>query len=190
MSKLRISLSEKPLIEFLRRGGALEDPRGTGLVVRVIDTALQDEGIRRIATTYGFDAKDLCVLYAGMIAPLMPEPCINVSGPMLAATLPLLEPHRLEVMLSLLSRDLGPGNRMAERRKLILEYAEANAKAIWATHTAAYGEPDFVITPDGRGGYSAPVGRGCLGAVILGLSSSSIFAWILLFVFQSYLDAP
>lgn len=182
MSKLRIGFSEKPLMEFLKRGGSLDDPRGASLVAKVIDTALQDDDIRRIAAINGLDAEDLCVLYVGMIAPLMPKPCINVSGPMLAATLPLLESHRLEVMLSQLSHELGPGAGIMKRRTLILQYAEANAKAIWAAHTAAYGEPDFVITSDGRGGYSAPIGSGCLSALILGLCSIGMFAWIFAFV--------
>ncbi len=180
MSKLRIGFSEKPLMEFLKRGGSLDDPHGTSLVAKVIHTALQDEDIRRIATLNGFDAEDLCVLYVGMIAPLMPKPCINVSGPMLVATLPLLEPHRLDVMLSQLSHDLDTGAGMMESRMLILKYAEANARAIWAAHTSAYGEPDFVITPDGMGGHSAPTGAGCLGAVLLGVCGiGGLFGFLL-----------
>lgn len=180
MSKLLAHWSEKPLMEFLRRGGSINDPRGKSLVAKVIHAAIQDEDIRRITAINGFDAEDLCVLYVGMITSLMPKPCINVSGPMLAATLPLVESHRLEVMLSQLRHELDSASGIVERRMLILECAELNARVIQVAHESAYGEPNWTITPDGMGGYSAPTGAGCLGAVILSVCGvGSLFGFLL-----------
>lgn len=145
-TKFSLGFQDKRIIEHLRSGGAITDLKGRALVAKFVYSAMKIKKINMAVQRYGFDAEDICILYAGMIISLLPKPCIRVGGPMLAATLPFIEPHRLETTLSQLSREITSTMSTDQRQEVILEHAHAHAQVIWASHTAAMGESDIVVS--------------------------------------------
>ncbi|MBI2421738.1 MAG: hypothetical protein HYV27_02830 [Candidatus Hydrogenedentes bacterium] len=162
-----VTMYEKPLLEYIRRGGTLTDPRGMQHVAQFVRKASKGKHIQAILDRYHFDIEDLCQIYAVMIQSLMPNPCIECGGNMLAATLPFAEPERLDVMISQMTHDLSPALGSQRRKEIISRHAAAHAQAIWQSHAAAKGLPKFRITPDGKGGHTAPSGSGCFTAAAI-----------------------
>lgn len=172
---LKLSLIDKQVIQHIRQNGRMTDQVGKELAVKFIQAALTVPTIKDAAKQYNFTSEDLCVAYVTMIECLRPNPTIMAGGPMLAATLPFMEPFRMEAFMGTVHQQLAPGTPLQERRRLIVELAETQAEAIWTSHTAARGEAPFSIDPTGTGRATSAGGCGCL--VIIGFIGLAPFGY-------------
>ena len=62
---------------------------------------------------------------------------------MVAASLPFYEPFRLVATLRSMNNEIYPGMPPEERRAVINQHAEMNARIIWQAHTTSRGEASF-----------------------------------------------
>ncbi len=152
--KLRLANCDTRLLHHLRRGGGRTDEKSGVLIYELIREALSDRQVSLAANEHGFSEEDLYSLYLGMLLSL-PNPCIKTgSGPrapiMLAASLPFMEPPRLNAMLGALREELVNALLKStgvfsdtERLNVIFAFAAEHAKTMFATHTATRGEAAF-----------------------------------------------
>lgn len=145
--RMRLAFYDKRIMDLLRREGTVLSDEGAFLVAKFLKIALKNETIRNAIISHGFKLREMFHLYSGMIEGLMPNPCIRAGGNMLVATLPFLEPQRLQGMLSQLANIIPYNTSSAERTETILSYAAMSAEAIWEKHTQATGEADFRLSP-------------------------------------------
>lgn len=176
MASLKLCMYDGRIVDHLRRGGVLGDLVGRQLVAKFVQQALSDAKIAQASARFNFDAEDLCRLYSDMVTALMPNPAIKGGGTMLAASLPFIEPFRIEMMLSQMSHEIVPHMDVAERRDVIRRHAEGNARVIWESHSAARGAASFHINPSGGGASSA----GCATVILVGLTIVAGVLWGLL----------
>jgi len=116
---------DKQVMQHVRLNGSMTDQVGKELAVKFVQAALKVSTIKDAARQYNFTSEDLCVAYATMIECLRPNPTIISGGPMLAASLPFMEPFRIEAFMGTVHQQLTPGTSLQERRRLIVELAEA-----------------------------------------------------------------
>ncbi len=128
-NRFKISLKEKPIIDHVVARGTIDDPQGQRLVEEFIATALSDKQIRRITDRRHCDAEVLRLIYSEMIRWLIPNPCINAGGPMLAATLPYMEPARLETIIDSCVSFAMEFDELKTEEKIVLVRARAAAHA-------------------------------------------------------------
>lgn len=155
---------DKRVMNHLSRGGDVYDDVGRQLVAKFVNEALKNSLIREAMHRYKIDANDLCVIYAESIDSLMPNPCIESGGPMLAGSLAFIEPFRIESFLGQvrhrLEEDMTP-----QERQTVLKQCAAEATAVtWHSHNQMRGEARFFRDPNGSGSKSA----GCLGIIVAG----------------------
>lgn len=164
---LKLAMIDKQIMQHIRMNGSMTDLPGKELTVKFVQAALKNETIRDAARQYNFTSEDLCAAYATMVECLRPNPTIIAGGPMLAATVPFIEPFRMEAFMGTVHQQCAPGTAAQERRRIIIELAEESAYAVWKSHTAARGEAPFSIDPSGSGRTTSAGGCGCL--VVIGL---------------------
>lgn len=159
----KLFMLDKRIMQHIAMNGSMTDPVGKDLTLQFIRAALGVHTIRNAALKYSFTADDLSVIYSEMVEGLRPNPTIRGGGPMLAATLPFVEPFRIEAFMENVSRQLSPQMTQEVRRKVMIDQARTMARTTWETHTAARGEAPFSINALGSGrGTSSGGGRGCL----------------------------
>lgn len=168
------------IIHHIQLGGTVHDLVGQQLVGKFIHESMEDKDIKRIALSNDFLADELALIYVSMVDCLMPNPCIICGANMLAATLPFMEPFRLEEILRRVNRD-ADGLTGGKRNEVIIKIAEQNAKTIWTSHTASRGKAKFEIDTSGSGLDSAE-GKGCIGcfgsvAILLGAGLLILIAY-------------
>jgi len=164
MSKFALCRLDNRLVDHLQRGGSLSDQVGRQLLVKFVLTAMSEPEVAAACHRLRFDADDLCCLYADMVNALLPNPAVRAGGfiPMLAASVPFVEPLRIEAMLNQISRDIGPDADAEQRRNVIRCHAEGNARLVFETHQAARGAPRWSVDPRGTGAPSA----GCFSVIV------------------------
>lgn len=172
---LKLSLIDKRVIDHIAENGSTTDQIGKELIVRFVRHAMKNPTIRAAADKHDFDAEDLCVIYATMIDSLMPNPTIMSGMPMLAASVPFIEPFRIEAFMSQVRREFTQQMSPFERREVIRQYATVTAHTIFDSHTAARGEAPFRINPAGTGMRSA----GCVGVIVVAFTvAAAVSFWL------------
>jgi hypothetical protein len=136
---LRLAIIDKRIMWHIGMNGRITDQVGMQLAMQFVQEALKDPTISKAARQYGFTSEDLVVIYGAMVEGLLPNPCIEGGGPMLAATLPFMEPFRIESLMGRVHRQLEPAHQRAERREIIVQAALEEARGMWNTHTMARG---------------------------------------------------
>ena len=170
MGRFRLANIEKLLMKHIAHGGSTRDQVGREIIGRFVLEALKDTEIKAVSNSWGIDANELCLMYAAMVDVLLPQPCINSGGPMLAASLPFIEKQRITTMMSQVGK-MAEGLSPEMRREKLIDFAEGNAKLIWQVHTDARGEPFFTITP----GSGIQKTSGCMSSVLLVLAGATWF---------------
>jgi hypothetical protein len=155
---------DKRVMNHLTRGGSVYDDVGRQLVAKFVNDALKTPSIREAMHRYDFDANDLCVIYAESIDSLMPNPCIESGGPMIAGSLAFIEPFRIEAFLGQVRHRMEDGMTSQERQAVLKQCAAEATAVTWHMHTQARGEATFFRNPNGTGSKSA----GCLGLLVAG----------------------
>ena len=143
MGSLSVSLKDKDIIEFLRQGGKLETPVGAQLIEKLIDSSLDDNDVQNVLGKYDIDKISLVMLYAYIVRSLLPDPTINVSGPLLVSSLFFMEPHRLDQLLQLGWTDTADLS-IEHRRASLFTMANEIAKLIYTAHASQYGKTGFI----------------------------------------------
>ena len=174
---LRLAMIDKQIMRHIRMNGSTLDQAGKVLVLKFVQTALKNAEIRDAARQYNFTTEDLCAAYSIMVESLRPNPAIIAGGPMLAASLPFMEPFRIESLMGSVHQQIPPCSPLQERRELIAEMAEMHAAAVWNSHTDARGEAEFKIDSTGNG---SPPSSGCGCLVLIGFVSLSFAGYNLL----------
>ena len=170
MGRFRLANIEKLLMKHIAHGGSTRDQVGREIIGRFVLEALKNSEINAVSIRTNVDANELCLMYAAMVDVLLPQPCINSGGPMLAASLPFIEKKRITTMMSQFSKKV-EGLSPEMRREQLIEFAEGNVKLIWHVHTEARGEPFFAITP----GSGIQKTSGCMSSVLLVLAGATWF---------------
>jgi len=169
MSKVAIAMAEKRLMRHLQRGGVVDDPVGLDLTRGVIAKASADNDVQQVIRDREATPDEMRVMYQFVIDGLMPNPCMNVSGPMLVPTVLFLEPHRLDELLVGVNRDTR-GESLQGRMRLLCERALEVCKLTREAHDEAHGPIAFQVTP--QGGVQR---AGCAGGLILCLTAIGWF---------------
>ena len=101
MGALKIKLAERHMMEHLRLGGTLgaTDNMGRKLVQAFTRKVFQESNIKQICDNYDFTPAEIEAVIYAMIEELMPNPVIDIGGPLLVTTLIFMEPDRLEELL-------------------------------------------------------------------------------------------
>jgi hypothetical protein len=162
MSAMSLAILDKRVMNHLSRGGSVYDDVGRQLVGKFVNEALKTPSIREAMHRYDFDANDLCVIYAESIDSLMPNPCIETGGPMLAGSLAFIEPFRIEAFLGQARHRIEDGMTPKERQDVLKQCAGEATAVTWHMHTQMRGEAAFYRDPSGTGSKSA----GCFGLLI------------------------
>jgi hypothetical protein len=163
MGALKINMAEKRLLHHLSSGGKPDDDVGTQLVLKVAQTAWSDETVSPVVRAHGVTIEELAFMYGSVIDALMPEPWMNVSGPMLVPTQWLMEPHRLDNLFVEVSRDFSRTPRKEWLEGLISRATEL-ARETKEAHDSAYGKPRVRVTD--RGGAKTS-GGGCASVLVV-----------------------
>jgi len=159
MSKVGISIAEKRLMEHLRRGGTPVDAVGRELVQQFVAKASRDSDVHRIIVELQPTTGELELVVVSSIASLMPNPCIQVGGPMLVPTLLFMEPEKLRDLLVSVNRD-SRGVSLDERFRLLTSRSMELAALIQSAHDEARGPVNFRIAE--VGGLASSRTSGCL----------------------------
>lgn len=103
----------------------------------------------------GITRADLTVAFSASIEGLMPNPCINWGGPMLAGALPFRQPlHQMHGLWRLgdeLVQRGGSSMTASERTAFIRQTAIAMATTAKGFHDLARGAPNFSVDATGSG---------------------------------------
>lgn len=99
---------------------------------------------RQVCEENGFNKADLCHLFISMVIAVLPNPVIQSGGSLLVATLPFIEFHRLEAMMSGANNKTKDIHDPEERRRIVAERAKVNAEMIYTTHLHARGPAKLV----------------------------------------------
>lgn len=92
MSKTLISIAEKPILNYLRDGGSVEN-LDENLISNFFGMALRDDEVRQAVMAAQFSPEDLCLVLITILK-RYPHHCLNVGGPLLVSTLVFMEPFR------------------------------------------------------------------------------------------------
>lgn len=155
-----LDVLDRRLTTHLRFGGTAFDKVGTEIVALIVQQALRNPVILEATRAHKFTVSDLGAMYTYMVEASRPNPLIKDSSglaPMLAATLFLLEPFRLEDLLGEISREMPEHASPGERREIVLTFAEYAVRQVLEAHAAARGEPRFRVRAAG----GRPTSRGC-----------------------------
>ena len=174
MGRFRLANIDKLIMKHIAHGGSTRDQVGREIIGRFVLEALKNSEIKAASIRTNVDANELCLMYAAMIDVMLPQPCINSGGPMLAASLPFIEKLRISTMMSQFSK-MAEGLPSETRRDKLIEFAEGTAKLIWQVHTDERGEPFFVISP----GSGIQQTSGCMSSVLLVLAGATWFLSVL-----------
>lgn len=162
MGAMGINMAEKKLLRHLTLGGSCDDEVGHQLVYKLVTKIWSDPTIAPMLRQHGVTTEELALVYLSAIEALMPEPWMNVSGPMLVPTQWFMEPHRFESLLVETTREAADGTR-DEWLQLLIETATYVAVATKEVHDEQYGKPNVNVVQIG-GAQSA---RGCAVAFML-----------------------
>lgn len=86
MGARRINMAEKKLLRHLTLGGGCDDEVGRQLVYKFGTTVWSDPTVAPMLRQHSVTIEELALVYLSVIESLMPEPWMNVSGPMLVPT--------------------------------------------------------------------------------------------------------
>jgi hypothetical protein len=180
----RLTILDKDIIRHLTQNGSLRDAVGIEMVAKFSQIVLGDSKIGAVVRHYGFSAEDICVAFVEMVECLM-EPRVPISNPtirsglpMLAATLPFIEFHRMENFMATVNQIAGSDASFEKRREIILSLAQRMAKEIFVAHNASRGECPFNVNLGGSG--IPRVQGGCASVVlVLVISAGLFYTWLL-----------
>lgn len=161
MGTLGVSMAEKRLVEHLRLGGRPDDDVGRELIGRFVAKVWQDPSVAPVIRQHAVTIQELGAMYAAVLQSLMPEPWMNVSGPMLVPTQWFMEPYRLENLLVETTRDASGGSRNEWLRDFI-NNAEKLARATKHMHDERHGPPNIQVIQAG----GVRPSKGCAGLLI------------------------
>jgi hypothetical protein len=163
MGAFKINRAEKPLLAHLARGGSPQDDIGRTHIAHFAHTVATDSSTAPVLARHGIGEAEVAMLYREVLQALMPDPWMNVSGPILVPTQWFMEPHRLD---DILRPYAASGGQMAG----VIEYAIVLARQTQQAHHQEYGEPNVQRLQ--KGGSSG----GCASVVVLTILGSWLVA--------------
>lgn len=171
MGSVSINLAEKRLLKHLSSGGQPHDEVGAALVARFATKVWGDSSVAPALREHGVTLDELAGLYGVVLADLMPEPWMNVGGPLLVPTQWFMEPYRIESLLIETTRDAAGSSRQ-EWFDILLERGKELARETRSIHDITYGKPAIVISNTG-GLQSA---GGCASMIVLSVGLALVGA--------------
>ena len=94
MSQVRISFAEKPMLNYLSKGGHVDDSEFQNYLQQFLQTAMMQEEINEVMRNYSLSAFELYAISSTLLA-AFPTKVLDVGGPLLVQTLVYMEPFRL-----------------------------------------------------------------------------------------------
>ena len=174
MSKVLISLAEKPMLNKLRQGVRVDSDEFNSLVKEFCLKVVKDEEVYNTIREYDLTPSDLETIYLAM-ARAYPDKCLDVGGPLLVATLPFMEPLRLASIARMANsnQDNGFTREMALR-------AAARDVADWIYDAHAAASQVMLISMASAKNNDEP--EGCIQKIIVyAIAVGSMFLLVKLF---------
>lgn len=179
MTKVGISLAEKRLLEHLRLGGRPDDQVGRELIWKFATKMWSEGAVAAALKQHGVTIQEVATMYLAVIDGLMPEPWMNVGGPLLVPTQWFMEPHRLENLLVETTRD-ARGRSREEWLRLLVEKATDLAHATKAVHDERFGPASVQVVQAGgarsSGGCAALLALGAIATAVLSIVAAQLLA--------------
>jgi hypothetical protein len=152
---IRITMADKKvqkvIASYLNNLEALPTSREFGRSVeKLISIFWADSKKRKACEEKGFRKEDLCYLFIVMVIAVLPNPVIQGGGPLLAATLPFIEFHRLEAVMDAVNVETSGIQNPEERKRVIAEHARILADLIYNSHLNARGPAKLIGQPSAR----------------------------------------
>lgn len=99
MGAMAINRAEKKMLVHLIQGGQPDDEGGQEYANHFAQVVSKDKTTAPILRKHGMTLGQVAEFYRRVLSNLMPEPWMNVSGPILVPTQWFMEPHRLDGLL-------------------------------------------------------------------------------------------
>ena len=165
MGQLSVNLGEKKLLRHLELGGTVVDPVGRELGLAFMQAANKEPEVRKLLAEHHITSAEMAFTYASIIADLMPNPAINVGGPLLVPTLLFMEPQKLEMMLTEFRRE-STGMGQQQRLEHLVAKGIEFGRMIKEAHDEKMGP--YILQIQQLGGRKSA--SGCVTVLVAGIA--------------------